>query len=200
MATTAAKQTRPATKAPPPKAQPAPDPESEPEEGAAPPKKKRSLLKIALLLILPLAAAGGGYWYYLRDQEPAAVQKPGGAKTAAGKPVAAKPVSAKPPVFVTLEPFTVNLQQEDTGAQYLQVGLSLKAEDELLADAVKLRLPEIRNRVLLLLSSKKASEIATLEGKKTLSADLGKEIAQALAGSAAAKSLDSVLFTSFVIQ
>jgi len=190
MATSATKQTKPATKAPPP-----PEPDTEPEESAAPVKKKRSLVKLALLLVLPLAAAGGGAWYFLRGQEPAAPTKPGAAKAAT-----AKPVNTKPPVFVTLEPFTVNLQQDDAGPQYLQVGLALKATDESLVEAVKLHMPEIRNRVLLLLSSKKASEIASLEGKKTLSTDLTREIVQPLAGSAAARALDSVLFTSFVIQ
>ena len=166
------------------------------DEAAAPARKaKRRPLKILLLLSLLLGAGAGGAWYFLAQEEPLAPRKPGSAKAAT-----AKPVSSKPPVFLTLEPFTVNLQLEDSGPQYLQVGLALKAADETLAEAVKLHMPEIRNRVLLLLSSKKASEISTLDGKKTLSADLTREIAQPLAGSTAAKGLDSVLFTSFVIQ
>jgi flagellar FliL protein len=61
-------------------------------------------------------------------------------------------------------------------------------------------MPEIRNRVLLLLSSKKASEISTLAGKNELSAELKHAVAQSLAGDPTARALDSVLFTSFVIQ
>jgi len=191
MATSATKPGKPATKPLPP-----PEPDTEPDEAAAPAKKKRSLLKLALLVVLPLAVAGGGgSWYFLRGETPEAPHKPGSAKAAT-----AKTVPAKPPVFVTLEPFTVNLQQDDAGPQYLQVGLALKATDESLIEATKLHMPEIRNRVLLLLSSKKASEITSLEGKKTLSADLTREIVQPLAGTGAAKALDSVLFTSFVIQ
>jgi len=190
MASTATKISKTAPKAPAPK-----EPDADLEETPAPAKKLRSLPKILLLLTLPLAGAGGGGWYFLHNQEPATPPKAGSAKAAA-----AKPVSTKPPVFVALEPFTVNLQREDAAAQYLQVGLSLKLADEMLVDKIKLHMPEIRNRVLLLLSSKRASEIATSEGKKTLSEELQREVSQPLAGSVPTKALDSVLFTSFVIQ
>jgi flagellar FliL protein len=190
MANTATKQSSTAPKAP---AKQKPD--TDVEEAAPPAKKKLSLLKIVLLLTLLLGAGGGGAWYFLQDQEPKAAAKPAAAKAAT-----VKPVSSKPPVFVALEPFTVNLQHEDASPQYLQVGLALKVADAAVVDAIKLRMPEIRNRVLLLLSGKKASEISTSEGKKTLSAELTREIVQPLAGSVPAQGLDSVLFTSFVIQ
>jgi flagellar FliL protein len=189
MATTTNKQSRTAPKTP---VQQLPD--TDVEEAAPAAKKKGGLLKSLLLLTLLLGGAGGGAWYYLHDRQ-ASEPKPG-----AGKGASAKPVSSKPPVYVTLEPFTVNLQQEDASSQYLQVGLSLKVSDTAIVDAIKLHMPEIRNRVQLLLSGKKASEISTLEGKTTLSTDLTREIMLPLADSAAATGLDSVLFTSFVIQ
>jgi flagellar FliL protein len=188
MATATTKQSRTTPKAP-------PQPDTDTEAAAPPAKNKGSRVKLFVLLALLLAGAGGGSWYYLQDQEqgPKAAVKPGAAKAAA-----AKPASTKPPVFVTLDQFTVNLQQEDIASQYLQVGLSLKISDAGMGDAIKLHMPEIRNRVLLLLSSKRASEIITAEGKKTLSSDLAREIAQPLGSSA--QGLESVLFTSFVIQ
>ncbi|MBE0621520.1 MAG: flagellar basal body-associated protein FliL [Burkholderiales bacterium] len=190
MATTATKQ---------PKTAPKTSAKQEPDAGAedaAAPKKKRSLLKIALLLTPLLAIAGGGAFYFLQGEQPAAVGKHGAAKGAK----AANQEPAKPPVFVTLEPFTVNLQYGDSSSQYLQVGLVLKITDDTVAEAIKLYMPEIRNRVLLLLSSKSASDLATAEGKKTLSTELAHEILQPLTGKVPAKGLDSVLFTSFVIQ
>ena len=177
------------------------------EQTSAPPKKKRSLLKMLLLLALVLGGAGGGAWYFLKDDQSAANDKPGAAK-------AAKVAASKPPVFVTLEPFTVNLQHDDASPQYLQVGLALKVTDAAVADAIKLSMPEIRNRILLLLSGKKASEISTPEGKNTLSTELAREVSLPLAGNLPARGgvsanggvpaptqgIDSVLFTSFVIQ
>jgi len=197
MATTAPKQPKTAPKAPAPL-----EPDADLEQDAAPKKKKkkRSLLKMLLLLTLLLGSAGGAAWYFLGDQQSEAATKPGMAKAATAKSAKTKAVSSKPPVFVALEPFTVNLQHDDSSSQFLQVGLSLKLVDELYVDAIKQYMPEIRNRVLLLLSSKKASEISTLEGKKSLSIELSKEIVQPLAGRVPAQGLDSVLFTSFVVQ
>lgn len=193
MATTATKQPKTA-----PKTAAKQEPEAGAEEAAAPAKKKRSLLKLALLLTPLLAIGAGGTWYVLQDPQPAEPTKPGAAKAA--KAAKAKPDPSKPPVFVTLEPFTVNLQQEDSGAQYLQVGLVLRLTDEAFVESIKLYMPEIRNRVLLLLSSKSAGALASSEGKKTLSAELTHEILQPLAGKVPAQGLDGVLFTSFVIQ
>jgi flagellar FliL protein len=190
MATTTTKQPKAD-----PKAAPRQEAQSDAAETAANPKKKRGLLKLLLLLVLLLGGAGGGAWYFLQQNHAAAAAKPGAANGAA-----AKPAASKPPVFVTLEPFTVNLQHDDTSPQYLQVGLALKLADAGAVDAIKLRMPEIRNRVLLLLSGKKASDISSVEGKQTLSTELVREISQPLAGSVPAPALDSVLFTSFVIQ
>jgi len=188
MASTSTKQSRTTTKAP---ARQAPD--TVEEEAAPPRKKKRGLPKVLLLVTLLIGAAGGGAWFFLGGQQAATPQKP-------GRAASAKRVTSKPPVFVALEPFTVNLQGDDGSPQYLQVGLSLKLDDDGLVDAIKLHMPEIRNRVLLLLSSKKASEISTIEGKKALSSQLLREIARPLSAGGPVKGLDSVLFTSFVIQ
>jgi len=165
-------------------------------EASAPrPRKKRSAFKVVMLLALLSAAAGGGAWFFLQDSEASVPAKPGAAKAATGKAV-----PSKPPVFLALDSFTVNLQREDLAPQYLQVGLSLKVSDAKIVDEVKLRMPEIRNRVLLALANKKASEISTSEQKRSLSAELAHEISQPLAGSPAAKAVESVLFTSFVVQ
>jgi flagellar FliL protein len=193
MATTATKQTKTVAKTPAKQ-----EPQTDAEVAAAPVKSKRSLVKIALLLMPLLGAGAGGAWYFLQDQPPEEATKPGAAKGA--KAANAKQVPSKPPVFVTLEPFTVNLQQGDSSSQYLQVGLSLKITDDAFIEAIKLYMPEIRNRVLLLLSSKSAGDLATAEGKKTLSTELAREILLPLAGKVPAPGLDSVLFTSFVIQ
>jgi flagellar FliL protein len=162
-------------------------------EESPPPKKKSKLLIIILALVLLLGAGGGAAWYFFLRPHPA-TDKEGAEKAAAHA------AAAKPPVFVTMEQFTVNLQHEDSSAQYLQVGLSLKTTDTGFVEAVKQHLPEIRSRVLLLLASKKASEIATSEGKKVLVEELKHEITQPLSGGEHPVVLDDVLFTSFVIQ
>jgi hypothetical protein len=49
----------------------------------------------------------------------------------------------------------VNLQQE-TGDQYLQVAMTLQVQDGQTAEALKLYMPQVRSRLLMVLSSKKA--------------------------------------------
>jgi flagellar FliL protein len=66
-----------------------------------------------------------------------------------------------------MEAFTVNLQKE-TADQYLQVGMTLKYFEPELEEKIKANLPEIRSKILLLLATKKASELATPEGKNHL--------------------------------
>ncbi len=178
------------------------DPKAKPEsdgaaDEAAPPKKKGNLLKMLLLIVFPLLLIGGGAAWYFIGKAPPQEEKPVAGK--AGPAKAAKSTPSKPPTFVPLEPFTVNLQMEDS-AQYLQVGLTLKTTDPAYTDAIKLNMPDIRNRILLLLSSKKASQISTLEGKQALATEIMGETAQALGGSVPSGGISSVLFTSFVIQ
>jgi len=164
-------------------------------EPAAPRRKKRTWLKVTLLLLVLAVGGAGAAWYFLQGQ-PAPTPKPG-AKGAPAKAVAA--VSTNPPAFLPMDAFTVNLQQE-SDSQYLQVGLTLKLTDPGYGESIKLRMPEIRNRILLLLSSKKASELNTLEGKKTLSDEILREVLQSLGGSVPAGGISGVLFTSFLIQ
>jgi flagellar FliL protein len=128
-----------------------------PAEVAAAPaaKSKKKLITIAVMVA---AIAGGAGWYFTR----------GGNDTPHAEEAKAKKVIPQlPPKFVALEPFTVNLQRE-TSDQYLQVGITLKIFDAELEERIKTSLPEIRSKILLLLATKKASELSSAEGKARL--------------------------------
>lgn len=151
-----------------------------------PPKKKKGKLFLILGILLVLGGAGGGAaWYFTQSDTKHAEHKE------------EKP---KPPVFVTLETFTVNLQADGGGEHYLQVGIDLKVTDQSVVDLVKLHMPEIRNGVLLLLSSKNAEQIASLEGKQKLSMEIQEQVNKPLNAKATGKGVIGVYFTSFVIQ
>lgn len=132
----------------------APLPDGEPK-----PRKKRTLLYVLITLSL-LAAAGGGAWMMLGQS---------------AEPTQAAPVKALPPVFFPLETFTVNLVPE-YGDQYLQVDMTVKAVDQKAIDDVRARMPEVRNRVLLLLSSMRASQLTPVTGKLRLAEAVRNEI------------------------
>jgi flagellar protein FliL len=114
-----------------------------------------------------------------------------------------------PPVFVELDPFTVNLQPETAVDQYLQVKATLRVDEQPAADNLKAYMPEIRHRVLMLLSGKKASELGSAEGREQLAEDI-KHAVNAIVGEVPRNRkgepeepigpVESVLFTSFIVQ
>jgi len=142
-------------------------------------KTGKKLLFIALGLVLLAGAGGGAWWFMHRD--------------AAHSTAKAEP--EKPPVFAPLDNFTANLQQED-GAQFVQVGLTLRMADEAAIAALKLRMPEVRDRILLMLSAKKPSELLSLEGKRKLADDIQLAVNQILAPEAVKKAAAAAAATA----
>ncbi len=166
-----------------------------PEIEPAAPKRgsKRKLVVVSLALLL-LGGGGFGAWKFLTPN--------------AGERVVEKLVAELPPVFVPID-------------QFLQTAFTLKVTDQDVVEAVKLRLPDLKNRVLLLLSSKKAADLASVEGKQKLAGEIlavanqvvlpsfpvTKKPADAKAKdgehaktSAPAHAVTEVLFTHFIIQ
>ncbi len=121
-------------------------------------KPKKKLVVVGLVVSALLLAGGGGAWYVLKDK-----------KSAEDKKTAE--LDALQAIFTPLDPFTVNLQREE-GDQVLQVGLSLKYYNKDLDDKIKNAMPEIRSSLLLLLSSKRASELVSVTGKKKLANEI----------------------------
>ena len=120
------------------------------------PKVRRNRLPLIIGAVVLLAAIGGGGYWLLAHKN---------ADAAAGSEKKAEVEIA--PTYLQLENFTVNLQPE-TGDQYLQVTMSLKIADPTAVEGLKTRMPEIRNRMLMLLSSKKPSELVSTAGKEHL--------------------------------
>ena len=135
------------------------------QEESKPKKSSKKLIVIILILLLIAGGGGAGAWYFLTQQH----------KPDEHKATEAKIEAHKPPVFLTLETFTVNLQP-DPETQYLQTDITLKVGSAEAGEFLKLHMPEVRNRLLLLLSSKKASDLLTLEGKKALSTEIIEQL------------------------
>ena len=149
-------------------------------------KSPKKLIIIALIVVAALSAGGAGAWFFLGSK--------GDAKEAHHQPA-----QLPPPVFVKLEPFTVNLQSEDE-EHYLQASIELQVKDEEASEKIKLYMPQVRSRLLMLLSSKKASEINTAEGKHKLSDEIIAQVKQPFAKGAAEQEISGVFFTDLVIQ
>ena len=154
---------------------------------------KKKLIIIVLASVLVAGGVGGGAaWYFLHgkgDQEESSPSKK-------KKHSAAK---AGPPVFVPIDSFTVNLQPEN-GEQYLQIAFTLQVANAEEMDSIKLNMPKVRSRLLLLLSGKKASELNTVEGKQQLAAEIINQVNQPFEDKGPEQDVTDVLFTAFIIQ
>lgn len=175
-------------------------------EGAAEAPKKKGKMMIILIAVAVLVLGGGGAAYFMMakkkaaEEEAAAAEADGGdSHDKKGKKGKAKDGKEHPPAFVNLEAFTVNLRTEDNAEQYLQAVVALKVEDPTSADKLKEYMPEIRHKILLMLSSKKAVEINPPEGREELAGAMREAINEVVSGDPE-EPVMSVLFTSFIIQ
>ncbi|MFZ6672527.1 flagellar basal body-associated protein FliL [Undibacterium sp. Xuan67W] len=158
------------------------------EANAAPAgKSKKKLIIMIAAGVLVLAGVGGGAAIFLSK------------KNAASKEKEHKAEPAKAPVFLALEPFTVNLQSEN-GDKYLQVTMTLQVQDEEQVNLIKANNAQVRSRLLMLLSSKQASEILTSEGKEQLAGEIVDQVKLPFSPKGEPQKLSGVFFTSFVIQ
>lgn len=167
----------------------------------APPKKSKKLLIIIISLVLVLLMGAAAAFFLLSGQGEEEEEEDAPVKE---KAKSKKKEDGKLPVFLPLDPpFTVNLIQ-DQGEQFLQVSVSLRVADATSDPLIKALMPQIRNNVLRTLSSKKAAELYTIEGKDQLAQELKREINMIIEpprkGAEPDGPVQAVLFTSFIIQ
>jgi flagellar FliL protein len=151
-------------------------------EAAAAPKGSKKLVIIIALAVL--VAGAGAAWFFTQG-------KPAGAEH--------KVVKAGPPEYVPIESFTVNLQPEN-GDQYLQIAFTLQVPSQKEGEVFKANMAKVRSRVLLLLSGKKASEIATVDGKRQLATEIVAALKQPFVDKGEPQQVSDVLYTAFIIQ
>jgi len=161
------------------------------EEGAAdakpkPEKKggsKKKLMIIILGVVLVLGGAGGFAGYKLLSGK--------GAK-AEGNAEHKKEGEHKS-VLIALDPFVVNLIEH---GRYLKVTMQVEVADAMQQPVVTDKVPNIRDAIITLLSSKSAESISGAEGKLQLKDELLLRANQAV-GKDMFKNL---YFTEFVMQ
>lgn len=162
------------------------------EDGAeAAPKNAKKKLIIIAVIALVLIGGGVAAWLLM------------GSKPAEGEEQAKseehETVKSTEPIFVKLDTFTVNLNPEE-GEKYLQVDITLNATDAHDVTEIEKRMPQVRNRVLMILTSKLASEISGMEGKQALGAEITEQINEPYSEGAEPLKITEAFFTSFVIQ
>ncbi len=159
-------------------------------EAGAPVKKgkKKLIIIIAAVAALVLAGGGGAAFFMIKKKAAAAhaAEGEGGAQGEADSHAKAAPRHDPKtlPIFVPLEPFTVNLADRDAD-RYAQVGITLEIDSVKTADRIKAFMPAIRNNILMAIADRTAVELLGRNGKKVLADKVRRETARAISMEAA---------------
>ncbi len=155
------------------------------EEG----KKKRSLwLKLLLIfVIVAVLGVGGffGYQYFMdqQDQDPEQVEEE------------ATPDHPEDTEMVELDPFVVNLA-DPLGRRYLRATIEVETVDSNAAEDLQDKQAQVRDSVLMLLSSKTFEDIRAMDQKIQLRHEIVERLNQVIGQGRVVK----VYFTEFVVQ
>jgi flagellar FliL protein len=123
---------------------------------------------------------------------PAAQAKPSEQEIApSATPVAAEGES----ILVELKPFVVNLQDERR-SRYLRIAIQLEIVGAKWEEELQKRLPQVRNRLLFLLSNKTVDEISSVDGKYRLQEEIVQHVNETLGKAIVQKTY----FTDFIVQ
>lgn len=150
---------------------------------APPPARSLSKLLVAALIAVSVCAVAFAAYAMMRTQP---------------DPQEARPLQDKP-IFVTLEPLTVNMQTEGR-SRFLHVGMSLKVRDERAKAQVVEFMPELRSRALLLLSNRQPDSLVTTDDKSRLADEVLAELNRPLGAALPPQGITGVSFNTFVVQ
>jgi flagellar FliL protein len=160
------------------------------------------LILVGLVLLLVLVMGGGMFMIYTKL--PSASPKAAVPETEAGAEAVSE--KAKPEeigAVVSVDTFIVNLA-DPGGNRYLRVTMDLelvgkpadKSAGKTAGDELAKRMPQIRDAILMILSTKRYSDISTTEGKTALR----EEILNAVNSLLASSQISRIYFKEFVIQ
>lgn len=152
--------------------------------------KNKLLLLIIIILVILLLAGGAGAWFMLNKSK----------STAAATPVVAAQQPAQPELFYKLEPFTVNLSGGEYSGRLLYVHITLQLGDKSTEEYLKQHLPQLRNRLLMVLSDQDAADLVTSEGKIKLAGQIRESLNKPFGKDNTKLSVEGVLFTQFIVQ
>ena len=160
--------------------------ENEKEKDAEPDKasNKKSKLKLIIIAAIVLVVGVGGFFGYSKFKNKA--EK----KTETQK-------TGKASILCPLKSFVVNLlDKRGVGKRYLKVTLEVEVGKELDKQLIDTHDPQLRDSILLLLSSQTLEEINTMEGKLALKQELLTRMKQILGEGV----VQRIYFTEFVVQ
>jgi flagellar protein FliL len=176
-------------------------------DGAAtpPPKSKKKLVIFGLVGLIAVVLIGGGIFFYFNKGKSApkdnnaavAAQTPKEEekKAEGDKKKEGEKGKTGSNLLVTLEPFILNLADVDTN-RYLKITIVLEFGDAAGASLAEGRMPQIRDALILLMSSLTYGDIHSVEGKLTLQSEILNRLNKVMEGA----SIRRIYFTDLVVQ
>jgi flagellar protein FliL len=175
------------------------------DQAAIPPAPKKSFLKWVVLSVVLLSAIGaGGAFAWFKFMVPQKVEASAdSSKATEGKSTDTKPgekssdqagSSAKIGPIYDLDPFIVNLADADP--RFLKVTVKVELDGTLAKTEVGERMPQVRDAILILLSSKDSQGLKPTSGKLQLRDEIIQRINSLLTKGQAR----NAYFTEFVVQ
>ncbi len=147
---------------------------------------------IVQILTLLLVAATFWYMKFVLPKEIRVVPKPGPQNSSK---VEGKKAQSSKKAVVHLDPFLVNLSGSGD-IRYLKLTVDLVVSPESGKDEIASKLPEIRDRIILILSNKTVSQVMDALGKERLKDEIKRAINSILTSAR----VKQVLFTEFIVQ
>lgn len=154
-------------------------------------KKKLIIIIAAIVLFLLIAGGVGGFFFFKSKKVAEEEEKDPGASV----PVPEINQSTEIGPMVDIGEFIVNIISEDN-THYVKASITLELNNELVKDEANLRMPQIRDAILLLVGNKTYEELHDLQGKRQLKAELLSKINSFLQSG----KVQSIYFTDFVVQ
>lgn len=171
------------------------------KEEAAAPKKKSKLVLIAIIAVAVLGLGAGGFIIFKdkllgkggADKESAHQEEEAQASDSHSGGHGEEKGGASS-VF-NLEPFIVNLQ-DNSGTRYLKLTINLELAPGTKSEELTSQAAQVRDSLIILLSSKSYSDIGTVEGKYQMRDEIVARVNQFLTKG----KVKTAYFTDFVIQ
>lgn len=170
-----------------------------------------SFIQALLALLIVVGLSVGATWYvmtqfYLPKQAAAGTESSAPAATAAAPAATPAPVAAPAPapviaapIFVPLEPFTVTLAN-DQMERILHTAITLRVADLPSEDRIKSYMPEVRSRILFILSQQPPDTVQQANTRVALAMAISKAISMPFSPMTEPQHITDVLFTDFVVQ
>ena len=153
--------------------------------------KKKLFIIIGAVVLLLLIGGGGAAWFFLKKDPPPPEQQDPGLQV----PVPDLKHQAEIGPMVNIDEFIVNIISADA-PHYVKASLTVELTNEDTQAEVELRMPQVRDAILLLIGNKTYEELQDLQGKKQLKAELKSRINSFLRSG----KVRAIYFTNFVVQ